>query len=262
MEEILRVRDLEVTYAGVKDVPALQGVNLSVRKGEILGIIGESGSGKSTLAFSLLNLLPPDVKKEGDIIFKGRSVMALREKQWQDLRGSQISMVFQDAAASFNPVLSIGYQFQEILEKKGRINNRNNREKIISDTFTRVRLTDCRRIINSYPHQLSGGQLQRVSIAMAIWQNPDILIADEPTSSLDVTIESQIINLFKELRDAYRLTIIFITHNFDLVKALCERVVVLYQGKVREISSGEALFRSPKDAYTMSLLEAFRELEE
>ncbi|MFH1318634.1 MAG: ABC transporter ATP-binding protein [Candidatus Omnitrophota bacterium] len=261
MANILEVKNLSVTYTGVKEVRALRGVNLSVRKGEILGVVGESGSGKSTLAFSIINLLPQGSKKEGEILFKNQNIMSLSENQLEDLRGRQISLVFQYPGATFNPVLSIGYQFHEMLKEKGGIKSRANRRKIIADSFEKVRLSDCQRMINSYPHQLSGGQLQRVSIAMAISRNPDILIADEPTSSLDVTIESQIVNLFKELSDDYNITIIFITHNLDLVRVLCDRAVVLYQGKVREINSSKELFSSPKDSYTVDLIESFKELE-
>lgn len=259
---ILEVKDLSVSYRSrAKYVDALKKVNWGIQEGEILGIVGESGSGKSTLALSILNLLPFDSKNDGQIIFKDKNIFKTEEKESETLRGNQIGLIFQEPASTFNPVLSMNYQFQEILQSKLKIENKVDREKIIFDSLEKVRVREPERILKSYPHQLSGGQLQRVAIAVAIALKPTILIADEPTSSLDVTIESQIVYLFKELRDKLKLTIIFITHNLDLVKALCDRVVVLYQGEVREIKAREELFTNPEDDYTRSLLDSFSELE-
>ncbi|UCD15576.1 MAG: ABC transporter ATP-binding protein [Candidatus Omnitrophota bacterium] len=261
MEGIIEVKNLNVTYTGIKEVQALREISFCVGKGEILGVVGESGSGKSTLAYAFLNLLPSDSKKTGRILFNNEDILSLKRGELEKLRGRQVSMIFQEPAATFNPVLSIGYQFEEILDKRAGIKRKDDRRKIITDSFNKVRLADYTRIMRSYPHQLSGGQLQRASIAMAISLKPAVLIADEPTSSLDVTIESQIINLFRDLRDSFNLTIIFITHNLDLVKALCDRAVVLYQGEIREIASSRELFVSPKDNYTVSLIKSFKELE-
>ncbi len=259
---ILEVKDLRVSYKSkTKYVDALKKVSWTVKEGEILGIVGESGSGKSTLALSILNLLPSDSKAEGQIIFQNKNIFKAEEKESEILRGNQIGLIFQEPASTFNPVLSISYQFQEILQSKLNINSKGEREKIIFDCLEKTRVREPERILKSYPHQLSGGQLQRIAIAVAIALKPTILIADEPTSSLDVTIESQIVHLFKELRDELKLTIIFITHNLDLVKTLCDRVVVLYQGRVREIKPREELFANPQDDYTKSLLDSFSQLE-
>ena len=259
---ILEVKDLSVSYKSrTKYVDAVKKVSWGIKEGEILGIVGESGSGKSTLALSILNLLPPDSKSEGQIIFKGKNIFKAKEKESEILRGNQIGLIFQEPASTFNPVLSINYQFQEILQSKLNIRNKVEREKIIFDCLEKTRVREPQRILKSYPHQLSGGQLQRAAIAIAIALKPTVLIADEPTSSLDVTIESQIVHLFKELRDKLKLTTIFITHNLDLVKSLCDRVVVLYQGGVREIKSREELFANPEDNYTRSLLDSFSKLE-
>ena len=259
---ILEVKDLSVSYRGrTKYVNALKKASWGIEEGEILGIVGESGSGKSTLALSILNLLPSDSKAEGRIIFKDKNIFKAREKESEILRGNQIGLIFQEPASTFNPVLSMSYQFREILQSKLKIKSKVDREKIIFDSLEKARVREPERVLKSYPHQLSGGQLQRVAIAMAIAFKPAILIADEPTSSLDVTIESQIVHLFKELRDKLKLTIIFITHNLDLVKALCGRVVVLYQGEVREIKTKEELFTNPEDNYTKSLLDSFSKLE-
>jgi len=259
---ILEVKDLRVSYKSkTKYVDALKGVSWVVKEGEILGIVGESGSGKSTLALSILNLLPFDSKVEGQITFKDKNIFKAKEKELEILRGNQIGLIFQEPASTFNPVLSINYQFQEIIQSKLNIKSKAEINEIIFDCLEKVRVREPERILKSYPHQLSGGQLQRIAIAVAIALKPAILIADEPTSSLDVTIESQIVHLFKELSDKLKLTIIFITHNLDLVKALCDRVVVLYQGKVREIKTREELFANPEDDYTKSLLDSFSQLE-
>jgi ABC-type dipeptide/oligopeptide/nickel transport system ATPase component len=260
---ILEVKDLSVRYChGRREICALDKVTFTVEEGEILGIVGESGSGKSTLALSILNLLPPDSKKGGGVFFKANDVFSFPPQKLRLFRGNDVGLVFQDPPSSFNPVLSIGYQFEEILKEKLGVRSREQRLKIIVNSFRKVRLFDTQRIIRSYPHQLSGGQLQRVAIAMAISLNPSILVTDEPTSALDVTIESQILYLFKELREKFNLTVIFITHNLDLVKVLCDRVLVLFKGEVREIKEKDELFTSPEDKYTRDLLRAFRELED
>ena len=260
---ILEAKNLSVTYQSAKGhVDALVDVNFGVEEGQILGIVGESGSGKSTFAYTVLGLLPDTSKKQGSIIFRGKDITLLGDKELENLRASKIGLIFQEPASTFNPVLSIGYQFRELLKVRLKLNSKSKIELIIQDSFEKVRLPEPERILKSYPHQLSGGQLQRVAIAMVISLKPDVLIADEPTSSLDVTIESQIIYLFRELREKLGLTIVFITHNLDLVKALCEKVVVLYQGRVREITTAADLFISPQDSYTKQLLGSFKDLEE
>jgi len=260
---ILEAKNLSVSYQGAKGfVDALVDVSFGVEEGQILGIVGESGSGKSTFAYSVLGLLPGNSEKKGSIIFKGKDLTLLGDKELENLRANQIGLIFQEPASTFNPVLSIGYHFRELLKIKLKLKDKSKIDEIIQDSFEKVRLPEPERILKSYPHQLSGGQLQRIAIAMAISLKPAVLIADEPTSSLDVTIESQIIHLFKELREKLGLTIIFITHNLDLVKALCEKVVVLYQGEVREITSASDLFISPQDSYTKQLLGSFKDLEE
>ena len=260
---ILTVSDLSVTYAGPDGyVHALNGVSFDVKEHEILGLVGESGSGKSTFALALLGLLPSDAGVEGTALFEKSNILLADEKQKRTLRGNKISMVFQEPASSFNPVLSIGYQFDEFLRCRFPAHaDRARRRELIADSLAKVHLPEAGRILKSYPHQLSGGQLQRVAIAMAIALKPALLIADEPTSSLDVTIESQIIHLFQELQKNLDLTIIFITHNLDLVRVLCDRVVVLSRGVVREVSPTTTIFARPHDAYTQQLLNSFKELE-
>lgn len=259
---ILEVKNLNVSYwSAGRYINALKSLSFALKEQEILGVVGESGSGKSTLAYSALKLLPLDAKTEGQIIFKEKNILLSDERELTDIRGKRIGLIFQEPASSFNPVLSIEYQFNELLREKLKLNNKDDIKEIIFDSFKKVRLPDTQRILKSYPHQLSGGQLQRVAIAMAISLKPDILIADEPTSSLDVTIESQILHLFEELREKLNLTIIFITHNLDLVKELCDRVLVLCDGAMRELSKREDLFNNPKDDYTKKLLSSLEELE-
>ncbi|UCG35725.1 MAG: ABC transporter ATP-binding protein [Candidatus Omnitrophota bacterium] len=258
---ILQVKDLSVSYWSREGyVDALRHASFTVFEGEILGVVGETGSGKSTIAYSVLNLLPFDSERAGEIFFKNENILSQPEKQMQKIRGSQIGLVAQEPASMFNPVLSIKYQFQEVLKEKGKIKNKSQGLDIILDSFKKVKLPEPMRILRSYPHQLSGGQLQRVALAIAISLKPTLLIADEPTSALDVTIESQIVNLLKELKESLNLTVLFITHNLDLVKVLCDRVVVLYQGRIKEVRSKDELFSAPQDDYTKNLLKAFHDL--
>lgn len=260
---LLQIKNLSVTYRGHQGyVPALKDVSFTINSTEALGVVGESGSGKSTLANAILNLLPIDAARSGQIVFKEKDIFSLNEKTLKNTRGNQIGLIFQEPAGTFNPVFTVGYQLEELLKFKRHIQSKAERQRIIFDVFKRVRLPEAERILKSYPHQLSGGQLQRLSIAMAISLKPSLLIADEPTSSLDVTTESQIMYLFKELVRELKLTIMFITHNLDLVKILCERVVVLYQGQVREVKERDKLFAHPQDRYTQSLLAALKRLEE
>lgn len=260
---ILEIKNLSVSYRAKEGlIKALDEVSFDLREGEILGLVGESGCGKSTFAYSMLDLLAQDAVRKGEAIFNKQNIFTVSPQDLENLRANKIGLIFQEPASTFNPVLSIEYQFKEVLKNRLKIKEKQKIEKIIFESLNRVRLPDAERIIKSYPHQLSGGQLQRLAIAMAISLGPKILIADEPTSSLDVTIESQIINLFKDLKEQLNLTIIFITHNLDLVKVLCDRVVVLYQGRVREISDCKELFANPKDSYTKELLVSLKELEE
>ena len=250
MESLLRVSNLSVAYTGERIKEALKSVSFKLHKGEILGIVGESGSGKTTLASSILNILPPDARKEGEVIFEGRNILEMSDEELRNIRGNRISIVFQEPAASFNPVLTIGYHFSEFMNKISVFNKNGNKDKIIDNLLRKSGIHDTKRVLNSYPHQLSGGQLQRAMIALAISSNPDILIADEPTSSLDVTVESQIINLLLELRKEFGFTILFITHNLGLIKVLCDRVIFLYRGEVKEITDTASLFLHPQQEKT------------
>jgi len=250
MKPLLSVNNLSVAYAGGRIKEALKNASFKLYKGEILGIVGESGSGKTTLASSILNILPSGTRKEGEVIFEGRNILKMNDKELRNIRGNRISIVFQEPAASFNPVLTVGYHFLEFMGKNSAMNKRENKGRIIEDLLRKSGIYDTKRVLKSYPHELSGGQLQRAMIALAISSNPDILIADEPTSSLDVTVESQIVNLLLGLRKELGFTILFITHNLGLVKVLCNRVVFLYRGEVKEITDTKSLFLRPKHEST------------
>ncbi len=257
---LLEVKKLSVTYFTKEaKIEALKKISFSLEEGQILGIMGESGSGKTTLAFSLLNLLEPSAKKEGKILFEGKEVFSLKEKEWQDLRAKKISLIFQEPAACFDPLFSIGFQFQELINQKLHLKKP---QPLILESLKMVKLKDPQRLLKRYPHQLSGGELQRIAIAMAISLQPKLLIADEPTSSLDVTTESQIILLFKELHQKLKLTLIFISHNLNLIKRLAQKTLVLYQGELKEFKPTSELFKAPAHPYTKELIKALRDLDE
>lgn len=259
---ILEINNLTVIYKNNQEaVKALDNISFSLASREILGIVGESASGKSTLALAILNLFNSQVELSGRIIFNQEDILGLSDQQLNKLRGNQIGLIFQEAASSLNPLLTIGYQFHEVLKEKSGINDQALRNKIVLEKLGQVKLTRAQDLLYCYPHQLSGGQLQRIVIAMAIALKPKLLIADEPTSSLDVTTQSQIIYLFKELRDELDLPIIFITHNLDLVKTICQRVIVLYRGQIREITDTNLLFVNPQDSYTKTLIDSFMAIE-
>jgi len=258
---IIEVKDLSVAFpSGDNLFLAVQDVSFSVAKKEVFGIVGESGSGKSTLALAMLDLLPDTARVEGEVLFQGRDIRKLNNSDLRVLRGKDISMVFQTPASSFNPVLSIEYQFREVLAQNTELRGRKQFSAKMADMLEKVRLPEPERILKSYPHQLSGGQLQRVALAFALAADPKVLIADEPTSSLDVTVESQIINLLFSLKDELNISIVFITHNLDLVNVLCDRVCVLYKGKVCEIADKNNFFSGPRQAYSRELLHSLKEL--
>ncbi|MCM8787035.1 MAG: ABC transporter ATP-binding protein [Candidatus Omnitrophica bacterium] len=254
---LLEVKNLNVKYNFKgKSISALENINFDLKKGEVLGVVGESGSGKTTLALSILNLLPEDAKIEGEIFYEGENILLLDQKQLNNIRANKIGLIFQEPASSFDPFFTISYQFHQLLKLKANIKNKEKREDIIFNIFKKVKIFDVNRILNSYPHQLSGGQLQRISIAMAISLKPTLLIADEPTSSLDVTVGSQIIHLLKDLQEATNLTIIFITHNLELAKIFSDKILVLYKANMVELKDTKTIFESPENAYTKSLIEA------
>lgn len=254
-EKILQIDNLNTsffTHAG--EVKAVSGVSFDLYAGEALGIVGESGSGKSVTSLSIMRLLPPTGKViEGSINFKGTNLLELDEKDMQKIRGNEISMIFQDPMTSLNPVFTIGNQLMEPLIKHLGLSKKEARERTI-EMLNLVGIPSPEKRINQYPHEFSGGMRQRVMIAMALSCEPKLLIADEPTTALDVTIQAQILELMRELREKIQSSIILITHDLGVVAEVCSRVVVMYGGQLVETGTTHDIFYNPKHPYTWGLL--------
>ena len=259
-EKIIEVRNLNVHYFTDKGkFQALRNICFEIQKGEIFCVVGESGSGKTTLGLSILRILPKNATFEGEIKFKNIDILNCEEKMLKEIRGKEIFMIFQDPLSSFDPLFSIGYQMQEFLISKKKTISRREMSDMIEETLIKVGFREPRSILKMYPHQLSGGMLQRIMIAQALMFHPSLIIADEPTSNLDVSIESQIINLFLKLNREFKITILFITHNLLLVKKIATRIVVLYKGEIVEEGSFEKIYTS-SNFYVKQLLQSFEEI--
>ena len=262
-EVILKVEDLRThffTRTGV--VKAVGGISFELHKGETLGIVGESGSGKSMTAWSILGLVPKPAGRivGGDIIYQGESLLGKSPAEMREIRGSGICMVMQDPLTSLNPVFNIGNQIIESLKMDGNLSLRLLRQKAI-DLLTNVRIPAPETRLAGFPHQMSGGMRQRVVGAIAISRSPNILIADEPTTSLDATIQLQYLRLLKDIQAESGAAIIFITHDFGIVARMCDRVAVMYAGKMVEQSQVEPLFDDPAHPYTEALLKSVPDLD-
>lgn len=261
-EKILELKNVTFsfkTYAGV--VHAVRGVSFDVRKGEILGIVGESGCGKSVTAQSILRLNPepPGFFEEGEIIFKGKNIVQMNNKQLRQIRGKEIGFIFQDPMTSLNPTMRVGDQIEEVFVGTG-VPKEEVHEKAIN-IMKLVGINDPERRFKQYPHELSGGMKQRIMIAVALVNQPDLIICDEPTTSLDVTIEAQILDLLLELREKLGTSIIMITHDLGVIARLCDRVVVMYGGKVVEQGTCEEIFFETSHPYTNGLLKSIARLD-
>lgn len=262
-EKILEVKDLHIsfeTYAG--EVKAVRGVNFDLYKGETLAIVGESGSGKSVTSKSIMKLIPtpPGKYKQGEILFDGKDIVKLTEKQMQSIRGSEISMIFQDPMTSLNPTMKVGNQIMEGILKHQKVSRAAAKERAL-ELLRLVGIPQPEVRLNQYPHQFSGGMRQRVVIAIALACNPKVLIADEPTTALDVTIQAQILELMKDLQQKTDTSIIFITHDLGVVANMADRVAVMYGGKIVEIGKAEEIFYNPQHPYTWGLLSSMPSLE-
>jgi oligopeptide/dipeptide ABC transporter ATP-binding protein len=257
MAPILEVRNLYVSYfshAGVAS-SAIVDVSFDVRPGEILGMLGESGSGKSTLAASLLRLLPANGRiQQGGILFEGRDLLQADPRELQSIRGKRIALINQEPLLALHPMMRVGDQVGEVLAAHESLDKPARRERI-RQVLATVFSTETERISSSYPHQLSGGQRQRVLIAQAIACRPSMVVADEPTGSLDSTTQNEILSLFQSLRQKFGLAIILITHNPSLLVGLADRILILYAGRVAEIGPTESIFSSPLHPYTRALLQ-------
>jgi oligopeptide/dipeptide ABC transporter ATP-binding protein len=256
MTPVLEVKNLHVAYSARTGeiCPALVGVNFVLGPGEILGVLGESGSGKSTLAASLLQLLPLNGKiQQGEILFEGRDLLKVSAQELRRTRGGRIGLIFQEPSSSLHPTIQVAQQVSDVLSAHESLDRRTLREKT-SQLFAAVFPAGAERISRSYPHELSGGQRQRVLIAQAIACRPSLVIADEPTASLDPTTQREILLLFRTLRQKFSLAMIFITHNPSLLRDFADRILILYAGRAAELGPTAKVLSSPKHPYTEALL--------
>jgi peptide/nickel transport system ATP-binding protein len=261
MTTILEVKQLRTRFRtdhGV--VHVVDGVDFEIRAGETLGVVGESGCGKSVTSLSIMRLLPPGGAAEGTIRFNGKNLLALSEKEMQSIRGNEISMIFQEPMTSLNPLHTVGKQIEEAIMLHWKVSKAQAKERAIA-MLKAVGMPRAEEIYGEYPHQLSGGMRQRVMIAMAMACDPKLIIADEPTTALDVTIQAQILDLMRELKEKTGTSIMLITHDLGVVAEMCDRVIVMYAGQVVEETDVQTLFEQPKHPYTIGLMNSIPDLE-
>ncbi|HXX37668.1 MAG TPA: ABC transporter ATP-binding protein [bacterium] len=263
-EPLLHVKNLKTYfYTDEGVVRAVEGMTYDLHKGETLGIVGESGSGKSVHALSIMRLIasPPGKIVDGEILFEGRNLLKLSDEEMRKIRGNRIAMVFQEPMTSLNPVLTVGEQIAEAVILHQRLDKRAAWERAI-EMLERVKIPSARQRVKDYPHQFSGGMRQRVMIAMALSCNPSVLLADEPTTALDVTIQAQILELMRELQREFGTAIIMITHNLGVIAEMCDNVVVMYAGRPVEETDVHRTFHDPRHPYTWGLLHSVPKLYE
>ena len=256
MNDLLKINNLSVSFnVDNKIINAVKNISLNIKKGEALGIVGESGSGKSVTALSILKLLPypKAFHPSGKIFYDDKNILKSNEKELQKIRGNNISMIFQEPMTSLNPLHTIKKQITEVLFLHKKLSKKKAENKTI-ELLNLVGFSDGKNRLDDYPHQLSGGQKQRVMIAMALANEPDLLIADEPTTALDVTIQAQILNLLKDLQTKLKMSLIIITHDLTIVKNITDRVIVMTDGKIVESGKTKLIFSKPKHTYTKKLL--------
>jgi len=260
---LLNVKDLNTyfyTYDGV--VKAVDGVSFFMRRGETLGLVGESGCGKSVTALSILRLIqqPPGKIVKGEILLDGQDLLKLTLEKMQEIRGNKISMIFQEPMTSLSPVFSVGDQIAESIKLHQRVSKREAMDRAV-EMLRKVAIPDPEKVVKDYPHQLSGGMRQRVMIAIALSCNPRVLIADEPTTALDVTIQAQILNLMNKLKQEFDAAILLITHNLGVIAETAQNVGVMYAGQIVEYADVVELFTNPKHPYTIGLMESMPRLD-
>ena len=253
---LLDVRDLNIYFRSAeKPVKVVSSLNFDIKESEIFGLAGESGCGKSITALSIMGILPPNATAEGDIFFRDKDLLKLDRETMRKLRGREISMIFQEPMTSLNPVLTIGYQIAEVLTTHLKMSRKDAMERSV-ELLKMVRMPAPEVRVKEYPHQMSGGMRQRVMIAMAIACDPGLLIADEPTTALDVTIQAQILELIQGIREEKRMSILFITHDLGIIAENASRVGIMYAGRLMELADTREIFNNPKHPYTMGLLDS------
>jgi len=257
-DALLSVRDLAVYFFMPREVTkAVDGVSFEIPTGSVLGIVGESGCGKTVTALSILRLVPrPGRIVAGEVSFKGADIMRASDETLRQLRGSEIAMIFQDPFSSFNPVFTIGYQVEEAMTVHALKRGRREATRRVFELLRSVDIPDPERIYASYPHTLSGGLRQRAMLAMALANEPSLLIADEPTTALDVTIQKDLLELLRRIKDERRMSVLFITHNFGIIARICDQVSVMYGGRMVESGPARDVLTNPLHPYTRALLEA------
>ena len=262
-EKILEVKDLNVTFhARGQEIRAVRGVSLEVCPGEILGIVGESGSGKSVTMKAVLGILPENASiKAESLKLSGTEMTKLSEEEYRKLRGTQMTMIFQDPMTALDPVMTVGKHMEEVLKRNGGLKSKEEIRKKSIEMLDKVGIPDPQSRLKQYPHEFSGGMRQRVLIAMALACNPKMLIADEPTTALDVTIQAQILDLLQELEEQYHTSIVLITHDMGVVATVCQRVAIMYGGLIMETGTSYEIFYDPKHPYTKALLRAIPSTE-
>ncbi|OGW83773.1 MAG: hypothetical protein A2987_00845 [Omnitrophica bacterium RIFCSPLOWO2_01_FULL_45_10] len=259
---VLKVNDLRVHFrASAGMVKAVDGVAFEIEKGECLGLVGESGSGKTLTALSIMKLIPENAKiAAGEILFHDINLLALPNDHMRGIRGSKIALVFQESGVSLDPVFTIGHQMTEALFTHRRLVNRKEAKEIALEYLNRVHIPDPLKTFYDYPHQLSGGAKQRVGIAISLLNSPELLILDEPTTALDVTIQAQILDLLDEIIERHDISVLFISHDFGIIARMADRVAVMRNGKIVEMGMKNEILSNPKDPYTVNLLESVKAL--
>jgi oligopeptide/dipeptide ABC transporter ATP-binding protein len=262
-EPLLEIKRLSVqffTHQGI--VRALEEVDLTIESGEIMGLVGETGCGKSVMARSILRLIarPPGKISSGEILFKGEDILRLRPRRLREIRGNDISMIFQEPMSSLNPVFTVGNQMEEVITLHQGVDRRRARGTAV-EMLQQVNMPDPEQVLSKYPHELSGGMRQRVMIAMELSCRPDLLIADEPTTALDVTVQAQVLTILVDLVKRLGTSVLFISHDLGVIAQLCDRVSVMYAGRIVETAPVAKLFAEPRHPYTRGLLQAIPPLD-
>lgn len=259
-DKLLEIRNLEIAFKSDQGwLNAVQGLNFSIAKGEAMALVGESGCGKSITSMSIMRLLGPNAKVSGSVIYKGQNLLDNSRRKMEKIRGKEISMIFQEPMTALNPVLRIGDQIKEPLRLHEKLSKKAMDDRVL-ELLNQVGIPRPKQVANEYIHQLSGGMRQRVMIAMSMACNPTLLVADEPTTALDVTVQAQILELLQKLQEENHMALLLITHDLGVVAEVCQRAAVMYAGKIVEESETKRLFSNPRHPYTQGLLESLPKL--